>query len=155
MVFMREDVAKLSEDELRDLLVSVALVWEDKFVVAPKITGDLAEFDAARLVGGSLRNGEGHMKGDTAVMRGFDFRKGGERYQVKSNRPSGKLGSKVTLVGKATNYEWDKLIWILYDREYQIVEAWEFTMDKYRQLFELKKRLSPDDMRQGRNLMKT
>jgi len=73
-------------------------------------------------------------------------------YQVKSNRPSGKPGSKVTLVGKPRNYNWDKLVWILYDLEYRIEEAWEFTRNEYRQIFGSKKRISPEDMRKGARL---
>ena len=71
---------------------------------------------------------------------------------MKSNRPSGKPGSPVTLVGKAQNYDWDKLIWILYDRVYNIQEAWMFKAEQYRLLFENKNRLSPQDMRKGERL---
>jgi len=91
---------------------------------------------------------------DTAATKGVDFRKGNIFYQVKSNRPSGKPGSKVTLVGKATSFDWHKLVWILYDREYTIKEAWEFTRNKYRELFESEKRISPEDMRKGTKLYK-
>ena len=48
--------------------------------------------------------------GRTAVTRGCDFILNELRYQVKANRPSGKRGSFVTLVGKASNYDWDRLI---------------------------------------------
>ena len=125
---------------------------ERRFAVAPQITASIAEYDAAKLVGTSLRIGKGRKESDTAVTKGVDFRKGNIFYQVKSNRPSGKPGSKVTLVGKATSFDWHKLVWILYDQEYNIEEAWEFTRNKYRQLFELKKRISPEDMRKGTKL---
>lgn len=49
--------------------------------------------------------------GRTAVSRGADFTFEKTRYQVKANRPSDKPGSFVTKVAKATNYEWDKLVW--------------------------------------------
>ena len=146
------DISRLEDDQLRDLLVQVSLEWEKRFAVAPRITADVAEYDAAKLVGTSLTIGKGREESDTAVTKGVDFKKGDILYQVKSNRPSGKPGSKVTLVGKATGFDWDKLIWILYDRKYKIEEAWEFTCDRYRQLFEPKKRLSPDDMRMGTRL---
>ena len=139
----------MKEKELRDLLVKTALEWEQRFAVAPRITDAIAEFDAARLVGTSIKIGEGRMKEDTAVQRGYDFKKGEIRYQVKANRPSGKHGSKVTLVAKPKNYEWDKLIWILYDTKYNIAEAYEFTCEQYKKLFALKRRLSPNDMRRG------
>jgi len=141
------NVSILKDDQLRDLLVQASLEWERRFAVAPQITADVAEYDAAR-----LRVGKGRRKSDTAVTKGVDFKKGNILYQVKSNRPSGKPGSKVTLVRKATNFNWDRLVWILYDREYDIEEAWEFDRDEYREFFQSKKRLSPEDMRKGRRL---
>ena len=149
---MKFDVSRLEDDKLRDLLVQISLEWERRFAVAPQITASVAEYDAAKLVGTSLKIGKGRKKSDTAVTRGMDFRKDNIFYQVKSNRPSGKLGSKVTLVGKATNFDWHKLVWILYDRGYNIEEAWEFACNKYRELFEYKKRISPEDMRKGTKL---
>ena len=149
---MKIDVLRLEDDQLRDLLVQISLEWERRFAVAPQITASMAEYDAAKLVGTSLRIGKGRKESDTAVTKGVDFRKGNIFYQVKSNRPSGKPGSKVTLVGKATSFDWHKLVWILYDREYNIEEAWEFTRNKYRKLFESKKRISPEDMRMGTKL---
>lgn len=71
------------------------------------------------------------------------------RYQVKANRPSGKKGSFVTMVPKASNYLWDKLIWILYDKNYMMQEAWEWNVEDYKMAFENKDRLSPEDYRQG------
>ena len=142
-------VSELEDDQLRDLLAVVALEWEKRFSVAPRITADIAEYDAAKLVGTSLRIGKGRRAGDTAVTRGVDFWKDKIAYQVKSNRPSGKPESRVTLVNKATNYNWNRLVWILYDQNYRIQEAWEFVQDEYRRLFESRKRLSPADMRRG------
>ena len=52
--------------------------------------------------------------GRTAVTRGTDFCCNGLRYQIKACRPSGKPGSFITWVPKATNYEWDRLVWLLY-----------------------------------------
>lgn len=149
---MEFNVSNLSDDELRGLLAKVSLEWEKRFAVAPRITADLAEYDAAKLAGTSLRIGKGRKETDTAVVRGIDFWKENLRYQVKSNRPSGKPGSPVTLVGKASNFDWDMLIWILYNRDYQIEEAWEFNTDHYRRLFQSKSRISPDDMRKGLKL---
>ena len=146
---MNIDISSWGDDQLRDLLVQISLEWERRFSVAPRITDAIAEYDAAKLAGTSLRIGKGRRESDTAVTKGVDFRKGDILYQVKSNRPSGKPGSRVTLVGKATSFDWHRLVWILYDREYSIKEAWEFPRTKYRKLFESKKRLSPDDMRKG------
>lgn len=140
---------KTPDKQLRDSLAEIALDWERRFAVAPRITDAIAEFDAASIVGTSIRIGIGRTKEDTAVLKGYDFRKGNTRYQVKANRPSGKRGSKVTLVAKCTNFDWDKLIWILYNEQYKPVEAYEFGCEDYKKLFAAKKRLSPNDMRKG------
>ena len=70
----------------------------------------------------------------TAVTKGFDFFYNEIRYQVTANRPSGKKGSKVTLVKQKTEkkgpFGWDRLIWILYDGSYEIQEAWEFSAEQ-------------------------
>lgn len=152
MTTAKLDVSNLNDHELRDLLIRVSLEWEKRFAVAPPITSAIAEYDAAKFAGTSLNVGKGRRESDTAVMKGYDFRKDSLRYQVKSNRPSGKPGSPVTLVGRANTFDWDKLIWVLYDREYDIQEAWEFECSKYKELFESKKRLSPEDMRKGKKL---
>ena len=143
----------ITDERLRNLLVEVALEWERRFAIAPRITDAIGEYDAAKLVGTSIRIGMGRDRGDTAVKKGFDFKKEDTLYQVKSNRPSGKLGSTVTLVGKAKNFDWNRLIWILYDSQYDIVEAYQFANNEYKRLFEKKKRLSPDDMRKGDKLV--
>jgi hypothetical protein len=146
---MDQDVAR----QLRARLVAAALEWQAAFGVAPAITSTVSELDAALLVGcpiaeycecGTLR---------TAVSKGHDFTFNGLRYQVKANRPSGKPGSPVTLVAKATNYDWDRLIWILYDTRYVVSEAWEWDVARYREEFDAVRRLSPRDMRRGRRLV--
>ncbi len=92
------------------------------------------------------------VRGTTAVSKGADFQFKGVRYQIKANRPSGKRGSFVTKVPKATNYDWDKLIWIHYNPKYEIQEAWEWDVDAYRTAFDTHSRLSPDHYRKGRRL---
>ena len=47
------------DEELRNRLVKVASEWERRFAIAPAITNAIAEFDAALLVGTSLRTGIG------------------------------------------------------------------------------------------------
>lgn len=138
--------------ELRKRLVAIALDWQTAFGVAPAITSVLSEFDAATLVGCPLEVYCKDGTARTAVSRGHDFISNGLRYQVKANRPSGKPGSPVTLVAKPSNYEWDRLIWILYDRQYTVVEAWEWDAAEYRSRFEQVGRLSPKHMRDGRRL---
>ena len=137
---------------LRDRLVHVSLEWQRRYGVAPHITAQLSEYDAARLVGMPEDEYSQSRQRDTAVKQGHDFLFNGIRYQIKANRPSGKPGSKVTLVGKARNYEWDRLIWILYDPLYDLQEAWEWRVDAYRQHFAHIGRLGPEHMRQGRSL---
>lgn len=139
-------------ETLRKRLVDVALEWEQAFGNAPHITAALSEFDAAQLVGFSLVDYCASMKGTTAVQRGFDFRYESARYQVKANRPSGKPGSFVTRVPKAKNYEWDFLIWILYNRTFEIQEAWLWEVEPYRVAFDAAERLSPSHYRQGKRL---
>lgn len=142
----------LYTEKLRDRLVSATLEWERVFGVAPSITSAVSEYDAACLVGHSDESYGKACFGRTAVTRGCDFIFNGVRYQVKANRPSGKPGSFVTLVGKASNYDWDRLIWILYDRYFVIQEAWEWDVNEYRSEFHERKRLAPADMRKGKRL---
>jgi hypothetical protein len=140
-------------ENIRDSLVKIALEWEDRFTVMPQITSAISEYDAAYLAGCNEQIYASIMRGRTAVTKGKDFEYNGLKYQIKTNRPSGKKGSFVTLVGKAKNYEWDILIWILYDKEFNIQEAWQFDVEKYKSLFDQKKRLCPDDMRKGKCLI--
>jgi hypothetical protein len=138
--------------ELRNQLVRVALSWESAFGNAPQVTTVLSEYDAASLVGCSVDSYAAAMSSASAVQKGHDFVFGGIRYQVKANRPSGKRGSKVTLVPKARNYAWDRLIWILYNRLYEIEEAWQWEAPAYREAFDSVARLSPHHMRLGKQL---
>lgn len=139
---------------LRNKLVDIALQWQESFGVAPSITSAISEYDAALLVGMTESEYSEYMKDKTAVNKGSDFVFNNQRYQVKANRPSGKPGSKVTIVAKAANYLWDKLIWILYDKQYIMQEAWEWDVDKYKLEFDSKSRISPNDYRKGKCLYK-
>jgi hypothetical protein len=138
--------------QLRPTLVDTVLEWERRYGVAPSITSAISEYDAALLVGHSPESFGRDCVGRTAVTRGTDFCFEGRRYQVKANRPSGKPGSFVTLVAKASNYDWDRLIWILYDREFVIQEAWEWTAEAYRAAFDTVSRASPAHMRRGKRI---
>ena len=149
------DATALSGDDLRNALIDLVLEWERRYGVAPFITSAISEFDAARLVGHTPESLALDCVGRTAVTRGTDFCHNGIRYQVKACRPSGKRGSFVTWVPKATNYEWDRLIWLLYDRSFQVLEAWEWTVESYKTGFDTVKRLSPTHMRMGRTLLGT
>jgi hypothetical protein len=141
-------------EQLRNKLVEIALQWQERYGVAPSITSTISEYDAAMLVGMSENEYSAYMKDKTAVNKGSDFVFNNTRYQVKANRPSGKKGSFVTMAPKAANYEWDRLIWILYDKNYVIQEAWEWGVEEYKDAFDAIKRLSPDHYRKGRCLYK-
>ena len=141
-------------EQLRNKLVEIALQWQERYGVAPSITSTISEYDAAMLVGMSENEYSAYMKDKTAVNKGSDFVFNNTRYQVKANRPSGKKGSFVTMVPKAANYEWDRLIWILYDKNYVIQDAWEWGVEEYKDAFDAIKRLSPDHYRKGRCLYK-
>ena len=140
--------------DLRSKLVESALAWERAFGNAPQITSALSEFDAAILVDCSIEEYSLAMQGQTAVQKGYDFRFKEQRFQVKGNRPSGKPGSFVTWVPKATNYEWDFLIWVLYNPKYEIQEAWLWDVTAYKNAFDSLKRLSPAHLRQGKRLLR-
>ena len=139
-------------ERLRERLVQATLDWERAFGNAPLITTVLSEYDAANLVGCSLEVYSTSMQGCSAVQKGHDFIFNGSRYQVKGNRPSGKPGSFVTWVPKATNYHWDYLIWILYNSHYHIQEAWQWEVAAYAEAFDSVKRLSPAHLRLGKRL---
>ena len=137
---------------LRNKLVDIALDWQENFGVAPSITSAISEYDAAMLIGMPESEYSDYMQDKTAVSKGSDFIYKNTRYQVKANRPSGKKGSFVTKVPKTSNYEWDKLIWILYDPKFVIQEAWQWSVQDYKYAFVTKKSLSPNDYRKGKCL---
>ena len=130
----------------------ILIVATAKLQIFGDLPKGLSPFLQAQLNFLSDTNNSEYMKDKTAVSKGADFVYKNTRYQVKANRPSGKKGSRVTMVPKASNYEWDKLIWILYDKEYEIQEAWEWSVQDYKLDFDNKKRLSPDDYRKGKCL---
>jgi len=134
---------------LRQKLVQLALEWQREYGVAPHITSAISEYDAAKIVGMSDEQYSNYMQDKTAVSKGYDFICEGVRYQIKAHRPSGKRGSIITNAGKVRNYEWDRLIWIRYDSEYEIQEAWSWDCDKYTIEFDSVNRISPEDMRKG------
>lgn len=139
--------------ELRKSLVSVALEWQCRCGVAPAITSTLSEYDAAKLIGMTDEEYSEYMSDKTAVSRGHDFVHKGIRYQIKAHRPSGKPGSFITNAGKARNYDWEILIWIRYNIEYEIEEAWSWAREEYIVAFDAETRISPADMRKGQKLV--
>jgi hypothetical protein len=142
----------VSLETLRSRLVSVAREWQEAFGNAPAITAAISELDAALLLGMTEAEFGDACRDISAVNRGYDFVWRQTRYQVKANRPSGRQGSPVTLVAKARNFEWDELIWVLYDPEYCVQEAWRWQVDRYRAEIEPLDRVSPGHMRTGEKL---
>ena len=134
-------------------LVRIALAWQDEYGIAPSITSAVSEYDAAvTLLGMSEKEYGAARKLATAAGRGFDFQFKGQRFQIEANRPSGKRGSAITLMPKVRNYSWDQLIWILYNRGYEIQEAWKWSREAYQREIHLLPRVSPNHMRRGLRL---
>ena len=137
---------------IRSQLVEIALEWQERYGVAPAITSAVSEYDAAMMLGMEEKEYSKYMGDKTAVAKGHDFIYKNIKYQIKAHRPSGKPGSKITNAGKARNYEWDVLIWIRYNVNYEIEEAWAWNRDSYIASFDQKKRITPEDMRKGTRL---
>src|SRR6478736_3733253 len=138
-----------AQESLRARLVAIALEWQNSFGVAPQITNAVSEYDAARLIGHTDASYGQDCVGRTAVSKGADFSHHGIRYQVKGSRPSGAPGSDVTKLAKASNYYWDRFLWLLYDKNYVLQEAWLWEVDAYRTAFHDQKYIRPPDMRRG------
>lgn len=140
---------------LRDTLVSVARQWQERYGVAPAITSAISELDAALLVGMTDDEYAADCAARTAVTKGHDFTHNGIRYQVKASRPSGRKGSPVTLVAKAKNLEWDRLIWLLYNTDYTLAEAWMWEVEDYEREIMPLTYSRPKHMRAGHELLAT
>lgn len=70
----------------------------------------------------------------------------------ESKPSSGKPSSFVTRVAKASNHDWDKSVWLLYDRLYALQEAWEWNATAYQQAFHEQAHVRSPDMRRGRRI---
>lgn len=147
--------AAAGQPTLRDTLVGVARHWQERYGVAPAITSTISELDAALLVGMTDDEYALDCASRTAVTKGHDFTHDGIRYQVKANRPSGKKGSPVTLVAKATNLEWDRLIWLLYNTDYTLAEAWMWEVEDYEREITPLTYSRPNHLRAGHDLLAT
>jgi len=137
---------------LRNQMVAIALEWQRRYSVAPSITATISEYDAARLVGVPEERMADAIGDASAVRRGFDFSWDGVRYQVKANRPSGRKGSPVTKCAKASNYDFDVLLWLLYDPAYALQEAWRWDVADYERVCGPLVHVRPQHMRLGARL---
>jgi len=133
---------------LRNDLIQVAVEWERVYGNAPAITGTLAKYDAAMLVGCSEEEYRRQAALHSVVAPGHDFEHAGKRYKVKANRPSGRPGSMVTLVNKPRDLDWDFFVWVHYCEDFTMREAWLWAVDDFA-CFARKDRLSPEDIRRG------
>jgi hypothetical protein len=143
---------------IRDQLVQIVLKWEEMFGFFPGqagITAAISEYDAAIKI---LKHNEAEYKASierrTAVGRRFDFEFNNEKFQVKANRPSRHLGATVWNAGRKVKTDgWDILIYILYDEDYEIQEAYQFDSETYERKFSDRTSLRLEDMREGKNLL--
>lgn len=133
-------------EELKNQLIKSCLDWERLIGVAPHITSAISEYDAMKLVGMSEQEILQQSGGKTAVQKGHDFIYKYVKYQVKANRPSGKKGSSVTITSKAKNYEFDKLIWILYNTNFVIKTAYKLDVKDYKDRLGHLKYVRPNDL---------
>ena len=140
-------------EELKNQLIKLCLRWERLIGVAPHITSAISEYDAMKLVGMSEEEILKQAKGKTAVQKGYDFLYKGVKYQVKANRPSGKKGSFVTLTSKVKNYEFDKLIWILYNKEFGIEKAYIWDAKEYKEKLGNLKQVRPIHLIKGQRIV--
>lgn len=58
----------------------------------------------------------------------------------------------MTWVPKPRNYDWERLIWILYNPAYEVQEAWLWEVEAYKLRFDEVQRLGPAHMRLGKPL---
>jgi len=141
----------------RDQLVQIILKWEDLFGFFPGqagITAAISEYDAAiNILKHSETEYKASIKHRTAVSRRFDFEFNNEKFQVKANRPGRHRGATVRNAGKKVKTDgWDILIYILYDEDYKIQEAYQFDSETYERKFSDRTSLRLEDMREGENL---
>jgi hypothetical protein len=143
----------MSFDSLRDHLCENAVKWQEKYRVAPNIISAISEFDAARLVGMSEEEYAERERGRTSAA-GFIFRE--MRYQVLGTRREGirERPESIVIHKRPSNYDWDYLIWIRYNKSYVIQEAWRWDVVLYTEYFNQNDRMTLNDMRLGENLLR-
>ena len=142
---------------IRDQLVQMILKWEYLFGFFPGqagITAAISEYDAAiKILKHSETEYKASIAGRVAVSRGYDFIFNNKRIQVKANRPGRHRGATVWNAGKKVKTDgWDTLIYILYDEDYEIQEAYQFDSETYERKFSDRTSLRLEDMREGENL---
>jgi hypothetical protein len=138
---------------LRDQLVNSILEWQEKYGNAPHITSTISEYDAARLIGMSEEEFAARERGGTPSSREFNFIYREKRYRVQGKRRFSDRPGSTAIHRKPANYEWDYFIWILYNKSYEIEEAYLWEVAAYKENFDQNDRMPLRDMRSGQRLI--
>ena len=141
---------------IRDQLVQLVLEWEERFGFFPGqagITAAVSEYDAAMMLGHNEAEYIISVAGRSPVGCGHDFVFKNKKIQVKANRPGGRSGDTVWNAGpKMITGGCDILIYLLYNKDYVVQEAYQFDCNEYEEMFSNKKSLRLEDMRKGKRL---
>ena len=139
------------DETRRTLLVAMAFDWERRFGIATVPLSKISEHDVCRLLG--LPDEIWALDGQRVVrLTDGHVTLGKVRARVNADRSDVRPASWLTLVAHSSGAGWDKLFWMLYDKEYELCEAWELPIVDPDQDFDERLRLTPADMRQGRRL---
>mgnify|MGYP003976759481 CR=1 FL=1 len=143
---------------LRDQLVNSTLEWREKYGNAPTITQSISEYDAARLIGMSE---EEYSERTIDSRRRFNFIYKKKRYQVHGTRQFSQLPESVAIEKKTIKYGCNYFIRVLYNKSYEIQEAWLWDINSVngpdtgkglKQYFESNDRMTFADLRLGKCL---
>jgi hypothetical protein len=160
-----EELADLSEEDshygqqmnvesLRDRLCEVASKWEEKYRARLSIISAIAEFDAARIIGLSEEEYVERERGGR-FSSGFIFREMRYRVMGTQRKELGERPGSTVIHKKPTNYDWDYLIWIRYNKLFVIEEVWRWNVVAYKEYFHQRDSMTLNDMRLGENLLRT
>lgn len=126
----------------REMLVDLACHWQDPLGVTPAVNYAVARYDAAALAGLA----ESRCR---AVASGADFDHEGLRYQVIASRDP--EPARIPVVRRRG---WDCLIWLVYDRDYALLEAWRCEGEALRARWGDSRVLGSDCLRLGEDLLR-
>jgi hypothetical protein len=111
MVYHLHEIGSLIE-QARNLAIKYKVLTGKP----PGITGEVAEYEAARLLGLELAE---------ARTPGYDALRGSERIQIKGRvigsnaRPGQRMGAL------RLEHEWDAVLLVILDEEFNVTEIWE------------------------------
>lgn len=139
------------DETSRPRLVEMAFDWERRFGVAPVPLSWISEYDVVRLLGLFDDSFAFHCVRFMVVTDG-DVTVGKTRFSVNADRPDVRPAAYLTQVAHSSGYGWDKLYWMLYDKQYELCEAWELPIFDRDQDLDERLRLTPADLRRGTRL---